>query len=30
MQKPAHPAAFSATNYDFTPYPLRKNWIGGE
>ena len=30
MQKPAHPAAFSARNYEFTPYVDVKNWVGGK
>lgn len=30
MQKPAHPAAFSAKSYEFTPYVDIKNWIGGK
>lgn len=30
MQKPAHPAAFSAKSYEFTPYVDVKNWVGGK
>ncbi len=29
MQKPTHPATFSAKSYDFLPYVDVKNWIGG-